>query len=176
MIQALKKKLDAAQIWHKTIQLSRNEYLKVKGSADTNLYYILSGSLRIYFEDDYEEHTIRLGYRDNFIGALDAFISDQSSDLYIQAIKKCDLKVVSKRAFLDFIDSDPANTALWIQIMGQLIYQQIEREKDILINSPKQRYLRVLARSPQLFQEIPNKYIASYLRMTPETLSRLKKR
>jgi len=53
--------------------------------------------------------------------------------------------------------------------------QQMERERDLLTSSPMERYLRVKDRSPQLFQEIPNKYIASYLRMTPETLSRLKK-
>ncbi len=59
--------------------------------------------------------------------------------------------------------------------MIQLIYEQLEREKDILIHSPRKRYERVLKRSPQLFQEIPHKYIASYLRMSPETLSRIKK-
>ena len=59
--------------------------------------------------------------------------------------------------------------------MEQLILQQLEREKDILTSSPIERYKRVLKRSPQLFQEIPNKYIADYLRMTPETLSRIKK-
>jgi CRP-like cAMP-binding protein len=59
--------------------------------------------------------------------------------------------------------------------MEQLIYQQLEREKDLLTSSPTERYAKVKQRSPQLFQEIPHKYIASYLRMTPETLSRLKK-
>ncbi len=56
-----------------------------------------------------------------------------------------------------------------------LTLQQLEREIDILTKSPKERYERVLRRSPQLFQEIPNKHIANYLRMSPETLSRLKK-
>jgi len=59
--------------------------------------------------------------------------------------------------------------------LEQLTLQQLEREKDILTSSPLERYKRVLKRSPQLFQEIPNKYIADYLRMTPETLSRIKK-
>jgi len=63
----------------------------------------------------------------------------------------------------------------WQRILEQLIYQQFEREIDLLTASPVERYKRVLARSPQLFQEIPGKYIASYLRMTPETLSRIKK-
>ena len=51
----------------------------------------------------------------------------------------------------------------------------LERETDLLIKSPQVRYEKVLKRSPQLFQEIPLTYIASYLRMTPETLSRLRK-
>ena len=49
------------------------------------------------------------------------------------------------------------------------------KEIDILTNPPKERYERVLKRNPQLFQEIPNRHIANYLRMSAETLSRLKK-
>ena len=52
---------------------------------------------------------------------------------------------------------------------------RIEREIDLLTPSPKERYARLLKRSPHVFQLFPHKYIASYLRMTPETLSRLKK-
>jgi CRP-like cAMP-binding protein len=51
----------------------------------------------------------------------------------------------------------------------------MERENDLIIYSPQKRVERVFKRSPQLFQEIPQKYIASYLRMTPETLSRILK-
>ena len=64
---------------------------------------------------------------------------------------------------------------LWIAILENLVQQQMDREKDLLIDSPLERYNRVLKRSPKLFQEIPHKYIANYLRMSPETLSRLKK-
>jgi hypothetical protein len=71
--------------------------------------------------------------------------------------------------------SNPENMKLWINILEDLVLQQIEREKDLLINSPRERYERVLKRSPKLFQEIPNRHIANYLRMSPETLSRLKK-
>ncbi|WP_317127531.1 MULTISPECIES: hypothetical protein [Chryseobacterium] len=64
---------------------------------------------------------------------------------------------------------------MWTIILEDLVLQQVEREKDLLISAPKERYERVLKRSPQLFQQIPDKYIANYLRMSPETLSRLKK-
>ena len=175
VLQELKNRIDQADLWGKDISLGRKEYLKVNGSIDSNLYLIVSGSLRIYFEDEYEEQIIRLGYQGNIIGALDSFLSDQPSEFFIQAIKKCELKVVKKSTFLNFIQEDSANLILWQKVLEMIIFEQLQREKDILTYSPIKRYQSVLKRSPQLFQEIPNKYIASYLRMSPETLSRLKK-
>ena len=158
----------------KTLTIDRNEFLKVKGSVDTNVYYIESGSLRVYVLDDYEEQIIRFGYKENIIVALDSFLTGKASDLYIQAIKKSVIRVISKQQMDTFLKTD-GNRVLWTTILENLILQQMEREVDILTNSPKERYQRVLKRSPLLFQEIPNRYIANYLRMSAETLSRLKK-
>lgn len=157
-----------------TIIIDRNEFLKVKGSIDTNLYYVESGSVRIFVLDEYQEQTIRFGYKENLIVSLDSFLTGKPSDLFIQAIKKTVVKVVSKQQIDKFLETE-SNRNLWIKILENLVIQQMEREIDILTNSPKERYERVLKRSPQLFQEIPNRHIANYLRMSPETLSRLKK-
>ena len=158
----------------KEITIDRNEFLKVKGSIDNNLYYIKSGSLRIFVLDDYEEQTIRFGYKENLIVSLDSFLTGKPSDLYIQAIKKTVVKVITKEQIEEFLETEN-NRNLWTKILENLVLQQMEREIDILTNSPKERYERVLKRSPQLFQEIPNRHIANYLRMSAETLSRLKK-
>lgn len=176
-MEELKSKLDNADenLWLKDVALKRNDFLKIKGTIDLNLYYVESGGLRIFFEDEQEEHTIRFGYKNSFIASLDSFIQEKPSNFYIQAIKKSVVKVMHKHAFMKFITGNPQRFLLWQRITEQLIFQQIEREIDILTSSPLERYNRVLKRSPQLFQEIPHKYIASYLRMTPETLSRLKK-
>lgn len=169
------EKIESQNLWNKRLLLNRKEFLKVKGSIDTNLYLVVSGSLRVFILDGYEENTIRFGYKNNFIASLDSFISEKPSDLYIQTIKKTELKVLKKSTFMDFVENSDENRKIWQSMLGDLIFQQMERERDILTSSPVVRYKRVLARSPQLFQEIPNKYIASYLRMTPETLSRIKK-
>jgi CRP-like cAMP-binding protein len=158
----------------KVITIDRNEFLKVKGSIDTNIYYVESGSLRIFVLDDYKEQTIRFGYKENLIVSLDSFLTGKPSDLFIQAIKKSVIKVVTKKQFDKFLEAE-SNRNLWTKTLENLVLQQIEREIDILTNSPKERYERVLKRSPQLFQEIPNRHIANYLRMSAETLSRLKK-
>ena len=169
------EKIESHGLWESAIRLKRNEYLKVRGSVDTNIYFIVHGSMRIFVVDEFEEHTIRFGYQNNIIAALDSFITEEPSDLYIQAIKKTELKVAKKKAFMEWTQQSPENFTLWHKILENMIYQQMERERDILTSSPAERYRRVLKRSPQLFQEIPNRYIAAYLRMTPETLSRLKK-
>lgn len=81
--------------------------------------------------------------------------------------------MVNKVQFDKFLENE-TNRKLWIKILENLVLQQMEREIDILTNSPRERYERVLKRSPHLFQEIPNRHIANYLRMSAETLSRLK--
>lgn len=162
------------QLSQKKISIDRNEYLKVKGSIDTNVYYVESGSLRIFVLDNYEEQTIRFGYKDNLIVSLDSFLTGRPSDFYIQAIKKTTVHIITKQQVDDFLLTD-SNKTLWVSMLENLLVQQMEREVDILTSSPKERYERVLKRSPQLFQEIPLRHIANYLRMSAETLSRLRK-
>lgn len=156
-----------------TITLNRNGYLKEGGSIDTNVYYIESGSIKVFVLDEGEEQIIRFGYKNNLVVSLDSFLTGKPSAFYIQAIKKTVVKVVTKAQMDNFLQQD-ANRNWWISVLENLVIQQMEREVDILTTSPLERYRRVMGRSPQLFQEIPHRYIASYLRMTPETLSRLK--
>ncbi len=155
------------------MHLERNEYLKMDGSIDTNVYYIKSGSLRLYIIDNDQDQILRFGYADNFMIALDSFFTRKPSNILIQAIKKSEVWVIRKTDLDDFLQVD-SNKSIWMQVLENLVVQQLQREVDILTDSPTERYLRVLRRSPQLFQEIPNKHIANYLRMSPETLSRLK--
>lgn len=169
------QQIDELDLWESELISKRNQYLKMAGNIDTNIYYIISGSLKISIFDEVTEHIVRFGYRGNLISDLDSFITEKPSDFQIQIIKKAKLKVISKSTFLNLINQNAELKNQWQMILQQLILQQIEREKDLLISSPKTRYHRVLARSPQLFQEIPHKHIASYLRMSPETLSRLQK-
>ena len=164
-----------APYWEQEIEIKRNDFLAVPGDKNTNMYFVVDGSLRVYIEDDIEEHTIRFGYKNSFITALDSFLKDIPTTFYIQAIKKCKLKVISKEVFLKCINTSKENQTIWQNLLQEFVFQQIERENDLIIYSPQKRFERVFKRSPQLFQEIPQKYIASYLRMTPETLSRILK-
>lgn len=163
-------------LFERSVTLDRGAFLKKAGSIDTQIYYVEAGALYAFIVDEDEERIVRFGYKGNIIVSLDSFLTERPSDFYIQAIKKSHIRIVSKKAFMHFIQQHEQGAALWTAMLENLVLQQIEREKDLLIQSPRERYERVLKRSPRLFQEVANKYIAAYLRMSPETLSRLKKR
>ena len=172
LIEAVK---NSTLISSKKIEVKRNEFLITPGMVEQNIYLVDKGALRIFFLSEFEEHTIRFGYKNSIITSLASFFKGTPSELYIQAIRKSTILSISKKDFQAFVDEDESRIRQYKNILEDLIVQQMEREIDILTYSPIERYQRVLKRSPQLFQEIPLKYIASYLRMTPETLSRIKK-
>ena len=58
-------------LFEKIVIIERNEFLKVKGNIDTNIYFVESGSLRIFVLDDYEEQIIRFGYENDLIVSLE---------------------------------------------------------------------------------------------------------
>jgi CRP-like cAMP-binding protein len=161
--------------WESVISLKRNEFLVTKNNINTNLYFVQSGSLRVFIEDETEQHTIRFGYENSLITALDCFLTGKPTSFYIQALKKCELKMISKIKYEEIINAKPEFQTVWKNLLEAFVYQQIEREIDLITYSPQKRFERVMERSPQVFQHIPLKYIASYLRMTPETLSRILK-
>jgi len=174
-IDLLIDKLNASGSWEQEIMLGRNEYLKLPDTLETRVFLLKTGSMRIFITDENEEHTIRFAYPGNIFTTIDSFFGNQASPMAIKALRKTWVAAMPKIAFLRIIEQEEENKKLWQQVLQGLILQQLEREIDLLTASPAERYLRVLHRSPQLFQEVPHRYIASYLRMTPETLSRLKK-
>lgn len=162
-------------IWSGPIDFKRYEFLREAGQKETHLFFIETGAVRAFYIAENQEHTIRLGYKNNVINALPSFLSGNPSTLFIQALKKTTVRIAQKEDVLALKNSSALHLNLWNEMLEVLFLQQFEREVDLLTASPEERYFRVLKRSPKLFQEIPAKYIAEYLRMTPETLSRLKK-
>lgn len=152
----------------------RGEFLIREGEIEKNLYFIESGAVRVFYLTEFEEMTIRLGYKGSFINSLSSFINGTPSEFYIDAIRKTDIRVISKQDLLNIANESTESLKQYVALLESLITQQIEREVDLLITSPAERLNRVLQRSPNLFKEIPLKYIASYLRMKPETLSRIR--
>jgi len=155
--------------------LSKGQFLIKEGDIEKNLYFVESGAVRAFLLSELEELTIRFGYEGSIINSLSSFIKGTPSEFYIDAIRKTTVRIISKENVYQLVHRDSDSMQQYIILLEVLITQQIEREIDLLTASPTERLKRVLERSPNLFQQIPLKYIASYLRMQPETLSRIRK-
>ena len=125
------------KIWSKEISLHRGDYLKTEGTIDTNLYLVEEGSLRIFIHDESDEKTIRFGYQGDLIASLDSYISEKSSPLFIQAIRKTKVKVIRKYDFTKMLDNNSELKASWILILGVLLLDSMEQEIDILLHDSR---------------------------------------
>lgn len=163
------------QHWDVKKTFARKDFLIQPNQRETLLYFIKKGTFRIYYDIDDNESCVGFGYPNTLICAYPSFITGNVSKYYIQALSNSKLIAIPRNVFLNLIDEYPRIAKLWHTMTEQAFLGRIEREIDLLTPSPKERYKRLLERSPHIFQFVSNKYIASYLRMTPETLSRIQK-
>ena len=155
------------------IQLSRGDLLSRAGEIEKYFYFVESGALRAYTIVEDKEFTVRFGYRGSIFTSLSSFFSGEPGEMYIEAIRSSNVLKCHKTELDRFVSASLERLQAYRYLLEDLVIGCIERENDLLTQDPKKRLERVLDRSPQLFQEIPHKYIAAYLRMSPETLSRL---
>ncbi len=159
--------------WREKISLKRNQFLIRKGQVEHRLYFILEGTLRIYFPKDDEEICVGFGYPDTLICSFPSFIKGLPSDYYIQSLSSCKLLAIGKKDFEALTKKIPSLQTAWRLFLEEALLGKIERETEMLTYTPKERFEILKKRSPHVFELIPKKYIASYLRMAPETLSRI---
>lgn len=160
--------------WNIRKTLRRGELLIDKEQTESNLYFVCSGTLRIYYPHEGEEHCVGFGYENTLLCSYPSFLSDLPSEYCIEAIKASSLTGISKKEFFSLVDRSPELGKAWRILTEQALLGKIEREMEMLTFTPEERLRRLMSRSPRLFQLIPKKYIASYLRMKPETLSRIR--
>lgn len=165
--------LKQAPIWSAPKTFKRGDYLHRSGAINSRIYWVEEGLFRVYSLVEEQEYEVRFGYQGDLLSVLDSYIKNEPSRFSIQALRASVIRETTKEQFERFLQSEPGLVSFWMQGLYQLIYDLLEREQDLMIAEPKKRLERVLKRSPRLFQEVPHKYIAGYLRMSPETLSRL---
>lgn len=165
------KIMSALKNHSETKSFQKGGFLLQEGEIENNLYLIEKGAIKIYYLSEFDEKIVRLGYKGSIINSLSSFLNNHPSELYIEAIRETKVKILGRNMVQDIIN----HSHNYSSFLETLLIQQIDREIDLLLDSPTKRLERVLKRSPDLFQHVPLKYIASYLRMSPETLSRIRK-
>ncbi len=159
-------------LWEKPLLLKKNEFLVNEGDISEDLFFVKLGALIVGVEIEEKQQIIRLCYKNSLFSSIDSFLTKEPTIYSIKAIKESEVLKVNRNKIQLIFDEYPE---IFQELLVELIRQQSDRELDLLHSSAAARFDRLLKRSPQVFQEIPHKYIASYLRISAETLSRLLK-
>lgn len=158
-------------------KFKRNEFILTAGEIPKFSIFVMKGCLRQYIVNEKgEESIVYFAEERHFIGDLPSVRGKTISNYNFQAIEECELLTISAEnweyAYDKFLWWTSAHIAGY-QKWATLLQQQMAERHTL---SGEARYLNLLKTRPKLFQRVPQHYIASYLGINPETLSRIRKK
>lgn len=157
-------------------ELKKNAFFAEAGKTCRRLAYIRSGLLRLYFDVDGTEVTQWIAVENTFVTDLASFIFQSPGRWSIQALTDCELLVISHEAHAALSRQYPQWLAFENQLLSRCFVMLENRVFSHLHMNAEERFQQLFAEQRELFNRVPLQYIASMMGMTPETLSRLRKK
>lgn len=169
-IDAIEASMDARKI-------RKRAFLLQEGQICTKVAWVAKGSMRMFLVDKgTKEHIIDFGLETNYIADSTSFIHKTPSLFYINAIEDSELFLFSMETLNSLTEQIPK----FEKVIQAAAIHQIAKYQDriatTLTLSADEKYRLLLRQNPQLAQHVPQHMIASYLGITPETLSRIRKK
>ena len=157
-------------------KLRKKQYFLQEGDVCRAIAFVSKGCLRSYSVDDAgAEHVVQFAVEDWWIADLQSYLSGQPSHLAIDALEESELLLLEKSK-RDQLLSEVPKFEKFFRLLYERNYVAVnERVACTLMASAEDRYLKFLGTFPQFTQRVPQKDIASYLGITPESLSRIRK-
>lgn len=147
-----------------------------EGKVADKLYLIKKGCLRLFFNNDGREITLQFFFEGDFVASFDSFLLQEPSLLSLESIEATEVSAIKKEDFLNLIEQSPAARAEYeaklIERFRAYRLLFLSRIRD----TPQQRYEALLKDHPDIIQRVPQHHIATYLGITPVSLSRIRNR
>jgi CRP-like cAMP-binding protein len=172
------QKSDVSKIvtFFKPIHLKKGDYFLRKGKRSDRLAFLQNGILREFLDVDEKEITKWISTKGYFIVDLASFVFSQPSRWNIQALTDCELYVIDSNDYQNLGEIVPK----WLELEKLFIAKCFtileDRVLQHLAMSAEERYNQLFQFNKELFNIVPLQYLASMLGITPETLSRLRKK
>ncbi|WKN40767.1 Crp/Fnr family transcriptional regulator [Tunicatimonas pelagia] len=147
-----------------------------EGTVAQEVYFINQGCLRLFYPREGEEITAFIFLENLFATSLESLLQQTPSQQCLETLEDSELLVISYENLMKVY-----NYSVNFQIMARRITEQrfINAQRILsshILDSPEERYQKLLATQPAWFQRVPQHYIASFLGITPVSLSRIRKR
>lgn len=155
-------------------EFKRKDHFLYQGQICKHLGFIVKGYVRLYFLKDGEEITKDFNFENSFCGSYASFSLCQPSRFNIVAMEKVNLYTIGREDLFRLFDKYPSLQKLGRLSMEYMFIRKEMREASFLLDSAEQRYCELLTLYPGIQQRVPLKYLASYLGITAETLSRIR--
>lgn len=154
----------------------KNEIIKDYDGVEKYLNIVAEGSVGLFVWNGKKDICINLLYEKSFMSDYFSFLRQQPSGIKTQALEECILWSISYPDLNELYARNETGLRIGKAISEILFLRKQQEQINLLTLSPKERYLNLISQRPEIFQRTPLKIIASYLGLTAESLSRLRKR
>ena len=147
-----------------------------EGQVARQAYFIRKGCIRMWFNNHGKDVSFQFFFEGEGVSSVESFRSGQPSQFSIETLEPCSLLVLSKKNFEQLMDELPGQRNLLLEILHQRVAHYMKLFLSRIKDSPEKRYADLIKESPHIIQRIPQHHIASYLGITPVSLSRIRNR
>lgn len=157
--------------------LRKKKILLQEGEVCRAVAFVNSGCLRSYSVDaNGTEHVVQLALSNHWVGDLYSFLNQTPSSLYIDAVEDSELLLLPFSKLEELYLQVPC-LERYFRILFQNAYLSTQQRLNSTLSiSAETRYRNLMTEHPEILQKVPLIYIASYLGITPESLSRIRKK
>lgn len=146
------------------------------GQTENYLSFIEEGIVRCYIPGEENDLTFAFLFTNNFVSAYDSFLEQSPSVYHMETLTDTVLWSLTFNDLQDIYRETAIGNTIGRLAAEDLFLKKSARELSLLKDSAEERYLRLFSEQPHLLLQVPLKYIASYIGITPQALSRIRKR
>lgn len=155
-------------------EVLKNCDLQPIGHSCRNIYFIISGVLRIYYIKDGNDITESFEFENSMVARADSVFSGQPSRKGIQAVENTTVIAINTMRLFELYDHYHDIERLFRKLFEQAYVQTVNRIESLQFHTAEERYKRLLTESGETLQRVPLKHIATYLGITQVSLSRIR--
>jgi CRP-like cAMP-binding protein len=169
------KEIDSVYNLIEVIYLKKNEIFISESEIAKQIAFTNRGYLRVYYNHEGEEITRDITPLHSFATALPSFVSQTPSFEIISAITDCELFIIRKDDLEILYSKYPKWERLGRRIIEEMFVESQRRIYSFITETAETRYKRLLKQYPDMIRDVPLKYIADFLGIKLQSLSRLRK-